>query len=286
MKILVTGKNGQLASELQELTEKYKAHKFIFIGRNEMDFLCPELFFEILNIYKPELIVNTAAYTEVDKAENNKENCYKINVLAVEALVNWVKENNSKLIHISTDYVFDGTSINPYTEKDKTNPINVYGKSKLLSEKIILEANCQAIILRTSWLYSAYGKNFVKTMRSLLSEKEQISVVQDQIGNPTYAKDLVHVILNIINAPEFVSGVYHFSNSGKISWFEFAQKIKDFSSLNCTILPVSSSEFPTIAQRPKYSVLDTCKIENTFGVVISNWQISLKKMLTNYEQKL
>jgi len=278
-KILVTGANGQLSSELKKLTKKSINSKFTFVGRDDMSLEDNVAITRYLNINKPDIIINAGAYTAVDKAESEKELSEQVNHYSVDIISKWSTKNNAKLIHISTDYVFDGKSNTPYKENDPTSPINWYGETKLRSEKTIKDNATDAVVIRTSWVYSEYGNNFVKTMLRLMNKYEEISVVDDQIGTPTYALDLARVLINIIESKSWVPGVFHYSNEGKISWYDFAVKIAELKKLNCKINPISSHQFPTIAARPNYSLLDKNKISKTYKVSIPKWEDSLKECL-------
>lgn len=294
-KILVTGANGQLGKELQQLAASYPQYDFVFLSREDLAIHHVQEVQQAFNQYLPQYCINCAAYTAVDKAETEKDLAFSINAAATGMLAAVCKENNCQFIHISSDYVFDGTSAIPYREDAPVNPQNVYGASKLEGEKQALHQNPDSIIIRTSWVYSEFGKNFVKTMLRLMSEKEEISVVNDQYGSPTYAADLAVAILEIINtlqikddglttqrSPVMLSevkdtpaGIYHFSNEGVINWYEFAIAIKELSKSQCTINPIPSSAFPTPAKRPAWSVLDKSKIQQTFGIKLNDWKESL-----------
>jgi dTDP-4-dehydrorhamnose reductase len=235
-------------------------------------------FFEKNN---PVYIINCAAYTAVDKAESDVDSAEKVNSLAPKLLAKQAKKFNAKLIHISTDYVFDGLASKPYIETNKDNPQSIYGKTKLQGEQLSVAENPQTIIIRTSWLYSSFGNNFVKTMLRLAGEREKLNVVFDQVGTPTYAADLANTILSVIQISEkqpekFVPGIYHYSNEGVASWYDFAKAVFEISEIKCIVSPVRSVEFPTPASRPEYSVLDKSKIKNTFGIDIPYWRDSLK----------
>lgn len=279
MKILITGRHGQLGSELFDLKDTYPLHEMIFVDREEMDLSNPLQIIEVLNNQKPEIIVSAGAYTAVDKAESDQELCNAVNHLAVKAIGDWAAKNNAKVIHISTDYVFDGTSETPLKETDKPDPINVYGLTKLQGEQALESSGCEYVIIRTAWVYSVYGANFVKTMIRLMSERDEIGVVSDQIGTPTYAHDLAKAIMDIVEAPEFVRGVYHYSNEGKISWHEFAIAIKEINGFNTKVNAIGSNAFPTPAKRPNFSLLDKSKIKEVYGVDVPNWKESLEEML-------
>jgi dTDP-4-dehydrorhamnose reductase len=281
MKILVTGAYGQLGNEINCLTAKYPDWQFLFTDADTLD-ITSESDLEIwFQNNKPNYIINCAAYTAVDKAETEVETAEKVNALAPKLLGKFSTNVGAKMIHISTDYVFDGESFLPYSEEDKVNPKSVYGETKLQGEKNCFEENPDTIIIRTSWLYSAFGNNFVKTMLRLSKERGHLNVVFDQVGTPTYAADLASAILSVIQIAEkqpekFVPGIYHYSNEGVASWYDFARAIFEISGVNCNVNPVLSDQFPTAAKRPNYSVLNKSKIKNTFGITIPYWRDSLK----------
>jgi dTDP-4-dehydrorhamnose reductase len=278
-KILVTGANGQLGKELQQLVASYPQYDFVFLSKEDLPIHHKQEVQDAFRQYSPQYCINCAAYTAVDKAETEKEPAFQVNAYAVGVLAAVSKEYNCQFIHISTDYVFDGTATVPYQEEAIVNPQNVYGASKLEGEKQALEYNADSIIIRTSWVYAEFGKNFVKTMLRLMNEKEEISVVNDQYGSPTYAADLAKVILQIITKLSLggtkQSGIFHFSNEGIINWYEFAIAIKELMQSPCKINPIPSSAFPTPAKRPSWSVLDKSKIQATFGIKIKDWKESL-----------
>ena len=272
-KILVTGANGQLGKELKQLAPSYPQFEFIFLSREDLPVHHFEMVRNYFKIYKPSFLINCAAYTAVDRAEKEKDLAMQVNAEAVGVLAAVCKENECRFIHISTDYVFDGNASEPYKEDSITNPQSVYGSSKLEGEKQAMQLNPGSIIIRTSWVYSEFGKNFLKTMVKLMSEKSEINVVSDQVGSPTYAADLAEVILQI--TAKWVPGIYHFSNEGIISWYDFAIAIKEITVSNCKINPIPTSAYPTPAKRPAYSVLDKRKIQETFGISLKNWKESL-----------
>lgn len=278
-KILITGKNGQLGSELQDLSLQFPQHEMIFVDREEMDLSNANQIIEVLDRIKPEIIVNAGAYTAVDKAETEQELCNAVNHLAVKTIGEWASKNKAKVIHISTDYVFEGTSETPLKEEDITNPINVYGLTKLQGEEALKTSSVEYVIIRTAWVYSTYGANFVKTMMRLMNERDEIGVVSDQIGTPTYANDLAQVIMNIIEASNFIQGIYHYSNEGKISWYDFAMAIKELKGFKCKVNAISSNAFPTPAKRPNFSLLDKTKIKETYKIEVPNWLTSLEEMI-------
>ena len=279
MKILITGRHGQLGSELHNLKEAYSQHEMIFVDREEMDLSNQDQIFEVLNNIKPHIIVSAGAYTAVDKAESDQKLCDAVNHIAVKTIGAWAADNNANVIHISTDYVFDGTSETPLKETDEPDPINVYGLTKLYGEQALRASGANHVIIRTAWVYSTYGANFVKTMIRLMGERDEIGVVADQIGTPTYARDLANAIMQVIEAPEFVQGVYHYSNEGKISWHEFATAVKEIKGFNTKVNAIGSDAFPTPAKRPKFSLLDKSKIRDVYNVNAPNWKESLQEML-------
>lgn len=281
IRILVTGSNGQLGAEFRYLASNYKDFEFIFTDVEELDitdFIAVSDYFSENNF---DYCINCAGYTAVDQAEDELEKAFLINAAAVENLAKICEGHQTHLIHISTDYVFDGTSKRPYKEDDQVSPQSVYGFSKLEGEEAVLKYATKAIIIRTAWLCSQFGRNFVKTMLKLGKEKTQLKVVNDQIGSPTYAEDLAKAILEIISKPgKFKSSeIYHYSSMGSISWYIFAKEIIDMAGLNCKIIPVNSTEYPTKAKRPAYSVLDKSKIIHDFGIEIPEWNFGLKKLI-------
>lgn len=279
MKILVTGASGQLGSEIKELIVNYTGDNFIFVDREEMALDDLTQVLSVIETIDPDLIISGGAYTAVDKAESEAELVDVINHQAIATMSKWAKQNNRKLIHISTDYVFQGTSSTALKEDEPTNPINVYGLSKQKGEEAIITSGADAIIIRTAWVYSSYGANFVKTMIRLMTDREEISVIGDQVGSPTYALDLAQAILEIAHSEKWAKGIYHFSNEGEISWYDFAVAIKELKNLACRIRPITTAEYPTAAKRPSYSLLDKTKIKQTFGVTVPQWKQSLSNML-------
>ena len=283
--ILVTGANGQLGWELGQLAANYPAFKFVFIDRSQLDLSYPESFEKIIQNITPDCIINTAAYTAVDKSETEKELAFTVNATAVQELARISKELAIPFITYSTDYVFDGEATQPYPISTKVDPINYYGSTKAAGEKMAMQANENTIVIRTSWVFSSHGNNFVKTMMRLMKERTTLNVVSDQIGRPTYAKDLAIATIKIVNEVsdgKKIKGVYHFANKGVTSWFEFAQQIKKNAGLSCDLLPINTAQFPTPAKRPAYSVLDTQKIETAINIDIPSWEESLlacQKML-------
>ena len=278
-KIVVTGAQGQLGSELQVLAVNYPQFEWVFTDREELD-LCDLASLEAqLDAIHPQIIINCAAHTAVDRAETEVELSDVLNHQAVAVLAKWSQANACKLVHISTDYVFDGSSSIPLTETAPTKPINVYGMTKLAGEKACMEQNPDSVIIRTSWVYSRFGNNFVKTMSRLMQERESLNVVNDQIGSPTYAADLAQAILTILTHAHWQAGIYHFSNEGEISWYEFALAIQEIGGFDCEISGIPSSAYPTPAKRPQYSLLDKTKIKASFGVVVPGYLSSLQKCM-------
>ena len=277
--ILVTGANGQLGQEFQQLKKNFPSLNFLFVSKNELsiaDENAVDAFFKNNQI---DICINCAAYTAVDKAETDKETAIAVNAIAVGYLAKACKNHNAKFIHISTDYVFDGKGIKPFTENDQTNPVNFYGQTKLSGELNAIKENEETIIIRTAWVYSSFGNNFVKTMIRLMNERESIGVVNDQYGCPTFAADLAQAIMQIIVGNNFIAGIYHYSNKGKISWYDFAKEISQQINSHCVVNEITTSQFPTPAARPSYSVLDTSKIAETFNITIPEWKESLQKCL-------
>ena len=287
MRILVTGKNGQLGKSIHKIVaNNEQTNEFVFVGREELDLSDGNNIAHYFEGNAFDIIINCAAYTAVDKAEEEKDLANQVNHLAVKQLAQIAKNQQAKLIHISTDYVFDGESDKPYTETDVTNPINVYGKTKLAGEQALKEIMpTDAIIIRTSWVYSEYGNNFVKTMLRLGQERDELSVVSDQIGSPTYATDLANAILDIVQNVAFKEAehemqVYHYSNEGEISWYEFAQVIFKISGTVCKINKIQSKDFSTATERPMYTVLNNSKIITQCKITQLNWKKSLERSLS------
>lgn len=276
MKVLVTGANGQLASELKKIANGYNNLFWTFSSKKDLDLSKLNTINNYLYNLEPCIIINCAAYTNVDKAEAEAELANRINHKAVAIISKWTSKNKKKLIHISTDYVFDGSIKVPLCEESSTNPINEYGSSKLKGEQVCLNNDPNSIIIRTSWLYSIFGKNFLKTIIELMKNNESINVVNDQLGSPTYANDLANVIIKIILNYRSVSGLFHYSNYGEITWYEFAKSIKKIFGLKAELVGVPSKEFETIAARPKYTLLNKSKIKSTFNLKIPYYEISLK----------
>ncbi len=300
MKVLITGSNGQLGSELKELVSNSKLeiqnYTFIFADSKSVDITDHEAVKQFIVDNDIRFIVNCAAYTAVDKAESDIERAAKINHLAVANIAEIAKEYDIKLVHVSTDYVFDGHNYRPYLEGDQTNPQGVYGTTKLAGEQAILDINPKnSIIIRTSWVYSYYGANFVKTMLRLGRERDSLGVIYDQVGTPTYAKDLAKTILDILPkiqycyselVSEYQVKIYNYSNEGIASWYDFAKEIMSIANIDCQVNPIETKDYPTPAKRPHYSVLSKSKIKLDFNIEIPYWKDSLRDCLTrilNYE---
>ena len=266
--ILVTGSNGQLGSEIRELSSQYK-YNFFFTDRSNLDIANPKEVKNFIDSNNINTIINCAAYTAVDKAEEDQVNADKINHLAVKYLAQIAKEKKIKLIHVSTDYVFDGESFKPYNEDDTTSPNGVYGSTKLDGEKAMQEINpYNSIIIRTSWVYSSFGNNFVKTMLRLGEEKDELGVIFDQIGSPTYARDLAKVILDIISKIKNKKvEIYNYSNEGVASWYDFAKEIMSMAKINCEVSPVETYQYPTPASRPHYSLPCKASMKKEYGIL-------------------
>lgn len=276
MVILVTGANGQLGQSLQFIAPDYPELHFVFCASSDLDITKLENCESQFSKHKPDYCINAAAYTAVDKAESESDKAHLINVIGAQNIAEVCKKHNTVLLHISTDFVFDGNKTTPYIETDSTNPTGVYGQTKLDGEKAIQSIFDNHYIIRTSWVYSQFGHNFMKTMLRLASERDSISVVNDQIGTPTNAVDLAAALVKIITNDKKAFGIYNFSNEGQCSWFEFAQKIFEINDININLQPILTSSFPTPAKRPKYSVLDKSKIKSIFGIEIRDWKESLK----------
>lgn len=278
-KVLVTGANGQLGQAIHEIAADYQNLEFVFATRKELDITNEDLVNQYFNDNQFDAVVNCAAYTAVDLAESDIDNARLINATATKFLAENTAKQNIPFIHVSTDYVFDGTISTPRLESDPVNPIGVYGQTKLEGEEFALSINPMSIVIRTAWVYSKYGKNFVKTMLWLFNEKEEIGVINDQIGSPTNAVDLADAIAQILSKEELTYGIYNYSNEGECSWFDFASKIKELTNSNIMINPIPTTAYPTPAKRPAYSLLDKTKIKTTYQITIPNWEESLKKEL-------
>jgi dTDP-4-dehydrorhamnose reductase len=274
-RVAVTGSNGQLGKEFARIAGNHTSLQFTFLPRNVFPLDDAEKMESWIDQHPVDIFINCAAYTAVDKAESEIEKAFLINAIAPGLLAGMLSEKSTPLIHISTDYVFDGKSNTPLPESAITRPLNQYGKSKLEGEQLIKKNNPASQIIRTSWLYSSFGNNFVKTMLRLMKEKETIQVVQDQFGSPTYGGDLADAILQMILSGQFIPGIYHYSNEGETTWYEFAMEIKKLTGSTCRVVPTTTSAYPTPASRPAYSLLDKSKIKNDYGLTIPNWKDSL-----------
>lgn len=282
MVVLVTGSNGQLGQSLQFIAPKHANIQLVFCNSSHLDITNSQNCQEVFSKIKPDYCINTAAYTAVDKAESEPDKAFAINVKGVKNLAAVCKVHSTILLHVSTDFVFDGNNTTPYNELDIPNPTGVYGKTKLDGEKAIQEILDKYFIIRTSWVYSQFGNNFMKTMLRLAAERDSISVVNDQIGTPTNAIDLAEVLIKIVTEHSKLNtenyGIYNFSNEGSASWYDFAKEIFKKNSATIDLKPITTAAFPTPAKRPKYSVLDKTKIKSTFNIEIKNWQDSISKM--------
>jgi dTDP-4-dehydrorhamnose reductase len=278
-KILVTGANGQLGSEIKVLAPNYPNFDFIFTDIEDFPLDQSKEIINNFNRIQPDIVINCAAYTAVDKAEQDTVVADAINHLAIATLASLCAESGAKLVHISTDYVFDGSSPIAYKEDDQPNPKSVYGATKLAGETACFKNCPESIIIRTAWVYSEFGNNFVKTMLRLMSERDTLSVVNDQVGSPTYAADLAQVILTILDSNKWESGIYHYSNAGEISWFDFAKDIKEIANKTCEIKGIPAANYPTPAERPAYSLLDKSKIKAVYGIEAIDYKVSLKIMM-------
>lgn len=272
--ILVTGSNGQLGSELKEAFVA-KSVNAIYTDVQELDITDRESVRNFISENNVKLVINCAAYTAVDKAEDEPQISDLINHIAVDYIASALKEVNGKLIHISTDYVFNGKASSPYREGDLTSPIGVYGKTKLAGEQAVLASGCDCIIIRTSWLYSVYGANFVKTIMRFARERGELKVIADQVGSPTNARDLARAIVTIVQSEKWESGIYHYSNEGVCSWYDFAKAIVDIASIKCKVNACTTVEYPTKAVRPPYSVFEKAKIKSVYGIEVPYWRDSL-----------
>lgn len=278
--ILVTGANGQLGNEIARLTSLYANSQFHFTDVKELDLSSAESVNDYFEKHTFDVIINCAAYTAVDKAEDDYDLCRVINAQAVGYLAKAAQRTGAKFVHVSTDYVFDGKNYKPYTETDPILPVSVYGKTKAEGEAIALGLCEQTLVIRTSWLYSGFGNNFVKTMLRLGQERNRLNVVADQIGTPTYAADLAQAILQIVHGNLFVAGIFHYSNEGVCSWYDFTKAIHRMAGITtCEVMPIRSEQYPTRAERPFYSVLDKTKIKTTYGLMIPHWEESLERCI-------
>lgn len=284
-KIAVTGASGQLGLALKNLSPAYPQFEFDFLAKEKLSITDEAGLLAYFKMRSPQYLINCAAYTAVDKAEEEKELAFALNCEAMKNLALVCKKNNTRLVHISTDYVFDGEAKQPYAETARTNPVNVYGESKLEGEKQAILYNPDSIIIRTSWVYSTTGKNFVRTMVRLMKERTELKIVNDQFGSPTYAPDLAQAILQIIFSQQWIPGIYHFSNEGAITWYEFALAIKELTGSTCKISPISRNDYPAKAKRPLFSILDKQKIQAVYRIELKNWRLSLRNCLLDLDSK-
>ena len=277
--ILITGSNGQLGNEMQQAAVRFPDFNYIYTDVAELDICDKSALDAFVKANNVNVIVNCAAYTAVDKAEDDVELCYKINRDAVRNIAEVATENKVKVVHVSTDYVFDGTNYLPYTEDMPVCPATVYGKSKLEGEQALLENCRESVILRTAWLYSSFGNNFVKTMIKLGNERDSLGVIFDQVGTPTYAADLADAIMQLISSETFVPGIYHFSDEGVCSWYDFTKTIHRMANITCDVKPIETKDYPARTPRPHFSVLNKGKIKSTYGISIPHWEVSLEKCI-------
>jgi dTDP-4-dehydrorhamnose reductase len=286
MNILIIGANGQLGSEIRELSGQYKDLNFTFTDIGELDITHYAALEKFFAKNKFSTFINCSAYTAVDKAETEKDQALLINATAVKYLAEFAAKQNALFVHVSTDYVFDGRSCKPYTESDLTNPKSIYGKSKLDGEVEVIFNSQKAIVIRTSWLYSSYGSNFVKTIMKVAKEKGTVNVVSDQVGSPTYARDLAKAILDIV--PDYKASnkfeIFNYSNEGVASWYDFAKEITELAGIKCSINPIETKDYPTAATRPPYSVLSKSKIRKAFNLNIPYWKDSLKECIKKIQE--
>ncbi len=285
MKILITGAYGQLGNEIKLQSKDYPGWQFVFTDVDSLDITDEEAVKQYFLANNFDFVINCAAYTAVDKAESDFDTAQKVNALAPKLLAKYSKSIGAKLIHVSTDYVFAGDAHLPYQETDAVAPNGAYGKTKLEGEQNCQTENSETVIIRTAWLYSAFGNNFVKTMLRLGKEKEELGVVFDQVGSPTYAADLAAAILKVAGSGKFVPGIYHYSNEGVASWYDFSKAIFELTGIDCKVNPVLSENFPTPAKRPAYSVLNKSKIRDTFDLDIPYWRDSLKICIKQLEKE-
>ena len=281
--ILITGAKGQLGNELKVVSQKYYGYDFIFTDIDKLDITDSLKTSEYIHNTKPDWIINCAAYNQVDKAESDFKTALLVNGTAVKNIADSIKDSTCRFIHISTDYVFDGNSNVPYVDSSPVNPLSAYGRSKLEGEKAAL-SHYGSMVIRTSWLYSSFGNNFVKTIIRLANERDSLRVVSDQTGTPTYAGDLAEAIMQIIagvirNKIAFNAGIYNYSNEGVCSWYDFATAIIEETGLYCQVLPILSKDYPTAAKRPAYSVMNKAKIKENYNLTIPHWRISLKNCM-------
>ena len=284
MNILITGANGQLGNEMRVLSKENGQHAYFFTDVQELDICDEQAVHGFVKDNRIDVIVNCAAYTAVDKAEEHEDLCMRINRDAVRNLGEAAHAVGAKVIHVSTDYVFDGTSCRPYLESDATCPVSVYGRTKLAGEQALMEVCPDSVIIRTAWLYSEYGNNFMKTVLRLGKERDELRFIFDQVGTPTYAGDLAVAMLAVLERAEagkFIPGIYHFSDEGVCSWYDFTVKILQIAGMNNRVIPIETKDYPTPASRPHYSVLNKGKIKSTYGLTIPHWETSLAYCMNN-----
>ncbi len=284
-RVAVTGSNGQLGNELLRLAARFPQFQFSFLSREEFPLDDSERMLSWLKKNPIDIFIHCAAYTAVDKAESEKEKAFLVNATAPGLIASYLSKTGSRLMYISTDYVFDGNSAMPLKEDASTNPVNWYGATKLEGERLVLQNNPNTQVIRTSWVYSSFGNNFVKTMMRLMKERPMISVVNDQKGSPTFAGDLASAILQMLQSEKFVPGIFHYSNEGETNWFEFAMHIKKLTGSHSEVTPIPSSAFPTPARRPTYSLMDKSKIRKEYGLVIPEWKTSLALCIENIKKR-
>ncbi|WP_075342098.1 dTDP-4-dehydrorhamnose reductase [Tenacibaculum agarivorans] len=284
MRVLVTGASGQLGSEIKSLSKKFTHNEFFFEDSKGLDITDSKRVDAYIADNNIDTVINCAAYTSVDKAESEEETAERVNGEAVKNLVQSLSKKKGKLIHISTDYVFNGKSYIPYKENDEVDPIGVYGKTKRKGEEYLLNSEIEGVIIRTSWVYSSFGNNFVKTMLKLGEDRNELNVIFDQVGSPTYAKDLGELCLNLLDKDfNTDSKIYHYSNEGVLSWFDFAKAIMEISGKTCEVYPIETKDYPTPAKRPNFSLLNKSKIKKDFGIEIPYWRDSLKMCINEIE---
>jgi len=277
--ILITGSHGQLGSEMQQAAAGFPAFSFLYTDVEDLDICDKNALNDFVKTNHVNIIVNCAAYTAVDKAEDDIALCYKINSDAVRNIGEVANENGIKVVHISTDYVFDGPNHIPYIEDQPVCPSSVYGKSKLAGEQALMDSCEHAVIIRTAWLYSSFGNNFVKTMMKLGTERDSLNVIFDQIGTPTYAADLANTILQVLSHTNFVPGIYHFSDEGVCSWYDFTKSIHRIAGITCDVRPIETKDYPVRTPRPHYSVLNKAKLKAVYGITIPHWEESLERCI-------
>lgn len=282
--ILVTGAGGQLANEIKVLSGKFRDVQFSFPAKENFDITDASRIESFFNDTPPFAVINCAAYTAVDRAESEREAAFRTNADGPALLAAASARHKARFIHLSTDYVFDGKSETPYKEEDPTNPVNVYGESKLLGEQYCLSENPYSIVIRTSWVFSEFGANFVKTMSRLMKERSSLNVVSDQTGSPTYAADIAAMILHLVFYQQWVPGIFHYCNEGRTNWYEFALEIRQYLQSSCKVIPVGTADYPTAAKRPSFSLLDTGKIKKTYNVTIPGWKESLLRCLSRMSE--